>query len=247
MRLILDGSRPATSNMAIDEMLMKSAPCLRVYAWDKPSISIGYFQNVEETAKRFRCEQKNIPVVRRLTGGGLVFHQNDLTFSLVVAENSFLPRNVKDSYLKVTEALRIGLKDSYPGLDYAPCNDTSVRESQKERICFEKPSCYDLLWKGKKVMGASQRRLNGGILHQSTVFLEEGAKTLAEKIIRGFEQSWKISFEEKPLTDSELREAEKIEAERYASSSWAFGASRLLSSRNTQGSYKAASPTSGRN
>ena len=135
-----------------------------------------------------------------------------------------MPLNIKESYLKVTEALRLGLKDFYPDLDYAPCKDLkATHERQKSRICFEEPSCYDLLWNGKKVMGASQRRIGSAVLHQATVFLKEDGKSLAKKIIAGFEKSWKVSFEERGLMENEKREALKIEAERYSSTEWAFG------------------------
>lgn len=233
--------------MAIDEMLLQTPACLRIYFWDKLSISIGYFQNVAETARKFQCEKNKIPVVRRLTGGGLVFHGDDLTFSLVLkSDNPHFLREVKPSYLKVSEALRMGLKDSYEGLDYADCRSVQARVKRQDRICFDEPSCYDLLWRGKKVIGASQRRLRGVILHQSAVFLEEDKKTLKEKIIQGFEKSWKISFRAEPLTQREIEKAGAIEARRYSSSQWAFGASPLLSSQNIRGSYKAALQACGR-
>lgn len=257
MRLILDAPRDAALNMSIDEMLMQQGEaCLRIYFWERPSISIGYFQNVEEIARQFKCEKKNIPVVRRITGGGLVFHGNDLTFSLVLrSDNPYLPRYAKESYLKVTEALRIGLRDSYPGLDYAPCQEApATRIKQTERVCFEKPSCYDLLLKGKKVMGASQRRLNGMILHQSTVFLGEARQRIAKKIIRGFEMNWKLTFREELLTEREIGRAAEIKAERYSSKQWAFAClpageppSGLPSSQNIPGNYKAALQACGHN
>ena len=249
MRLILDEPRDAFMNMAVDEMLMGSAPCLRVYFWDQPSISIGYFQDVAATAQLFQCAKKNIPVVRRLTGGGLVSHGNDLTFSLVLAsDNAFLPRDVKASYLKVTEALRAGLKDTYQELDYARCKDLGAqRKRQTERVCFEQPSCYDLLFNGKKVMGASQRRLNGVILHQSAVFLDMGRGELTKKIIQGFEKNWKLSFEERPLTPEEIGRAERINEERYSSKFWAFRAWPLPFSQNIPGNCKEALKACGHN
>ena len=249
MRLVLDPPRRACLNMAIDEMLTEQAvPCLRIYFWERPSISIGYFQDVGESARLFQCGKKNIPVVRRLTGGGLVLHGKDLTFSLILrSDNPFLPADVKESYLKVAEALRAGLKDSYRGLDYARCAETtSTRVKQRDRICFQQSSCHDLLWRDRKVMGASQRRLRGMILHQSAVFLDEDKKTLTGKIVRGFEKSWKISFREQPLTESEVEKAGRIESERYSSKRWAFGVWPSLSSRSIRGNYRAVLQACGR-
>ena len=225
MRLILDSAHSATFNMAADEFLMDrqsrpgSTPTLRVYFWRTPSVSIGYFQGIEKTARRLGGKME---IVRRITGGGLVQHGEDLTFSLVLRnQNPFLPADVKMSYLKINEALRQGLKEIYPELDYADCKTVPSGRGSGERICFEKPSCYDLLIGGKKVVGASQRRKDGVILHQSTVFLNDSRKILIEKILKGFRGLWKINFQEKPFGTDELEMIQKKERERYGSPEWA--------------------------
>ena len=114
MRLILDMAHSATFNMAADEFLTgqqsrsDQLPTLRIYFWNAPSISIGYFQDVAKTARRFQTGGKKPTVVKRITGGGLVQHGSDLTFSLILKKNNpFLPSDVKMSYLKVNEALRL--------------------------------------------------------------------------------------------------------------------------------------------
>lgn len=230
VRLILDPPRRAALNMAIDEILMESRqapdapPVLRFYFWSEPAYSIGYFQSVEAVARRFGCAKKKIGVVRRLAGGGTVLHGEDLTFSLTLKNpNLFFSGDVKTSYLKINEAVRIGLKDAYPELDYADCRTVPPgRPGARERVCFEAPSCYDLLLEGKKILGASQRRAGGAILHQSTIFLKEDPERLIEKIRRGFEKNWGVEFQEKALTQEELKKAELKEKERYASPEWAF-------------------------
>ncbi len=215
--------------MAIDEVLMTSQenqnalPTLRFYRWSSPAYSIGYFQSVETVLKRFDCAKKKISVVRRLTGGGLVFHGEDLTFSLSMKNpNPFFAGDVKDSYLKVNEALRVGIQEAFQGLDYADCKTVPSGRATNERVCFEAPSCYDLLLKGKKVVGASQRRLGEAILHQSSVFLDNKHSALEKNIQAGFERVWKINFKEMPLTQEELNKAGKKEKERYANPEWAF-------------------------
>lgn len=227
-RLILDPPRDAALNMAIDELLMESQslseppPVLRFYSWSEPAYSAGYFQNVAEIVKRFRCVKKNISVVKRFTGGGLVFHGKDLTFSLSMKDSDhFFLGNVKDSYLKVNEALRSGLKPAFPDIDYADCRDIPSGRGDGGRVCFEAPSCYDLLLHGKKVVGASQRRKGGAILHQSSVFLNGDESILRRHILEGFMEKWKIDFFEKPLSAEELFAAQQ-KKERYASSEWAY-------------------------
>ncbi|HTL70343.1 MAG TPA: hypothetical protein VL404_03535 [Candidatus Eisenbacteria bacterium] len=198
----------------------EAAPVLRLYRWSSPAFSIGYFQDVEKVARRFAKERA--AVVRRLTGGGLVFHDRDVTFSLVTKNpGDLLPSDVKASYLWVNEALIAGLRDLHASLDFAPCKDVPSARAKGERICFESPSCYDVLLGKKKIVGASQRRTEGAILHQSTVFLEDDAKTVGEKIVAGFERKWGMAFEERPLDRAELGLAEAIARKRYASSEWA--------------------------
>ena len=228
LRLILDSAHSATFNMAADEFLMESqrdpkvSPVLRVYTWDAPAVTVGYFQEVEEVARRLKSKEKKISVVRRLTGGGLVMHGRDVTFSLLLKNNNpFLPSDVKMSYLKVNEALRLGIKELYPEMDYADCKTVPSGRGDGERVCFEKPSCYDLLIGKQKVVGASQRRRDGVILHQSTVFLKDPIKTVTEKILKGFRELWKIDFEEKPLSGEEIKLIQKKEVERYGSPEWA--------------------------
>ena len=119
------------------------------------------------------CYEKKISVVRRVTGGGAVFHGEDLTFSLVVKkEHPCFRGAAKDSYLKVNEVLRIAFKSIYPEIDYADCKSSLAPRGGARRICFEEPVCYDLLLKGKKVLGASQRRRGGVVLHQSSLCLK---------------------------------------------------------------------------
>ena len=227
-RLILDPPRDAALNMAIDELLMETQsfpgapPVLRFYSWSEPAYSIGYFQNVAGIVKRFKCAKENISVVKRLTGGGLVFHGTDLTFSLSMKDKAhFFTGNVKDSYLKVNEALRAGLKPLFPDIDYADCKSIPSGRGGKARVCFEEPSCCDLLVHSKKVVGASQRRKRGAILHQSSIFLSGDETVLCRHILKGFMEKWKIDFFEKPLSDEELLAAQQ-KTKRYASNDWAY-------------------------
>ena len=167
--------------------------------------------------------EKNIPVVRRITGGGLVFHGRDITFSIVVkGSNPFFSGGAKDSYLKVNEAVRRGLQRRYPKIDYADCKSIPSGRAKGNHVCFEAPACYDLLLDGKKVVGASQRRKNGSILHQSSIFLGGDEINLRSYIVEGFEQNWNIDFFEEPLTPSELELANQIEKKRYTSTDWAY-------------------------
>ena len=176
-----------------------------------------------EIIKRYPCEKRNISVVRRITGGGVVIHGQDLTFSLAVkSSNPFFSGVAKNSYLKVNEALRVGLKTLYPKIDYVDCKNIPSGRGGGDRVCFETPTCYDLLLDGKKIVGASQRRKKGAILHQSSVFLEGDRRNLILQILEGFKETWKIIFLEKSLSDEELMTAKEKANERYRAKEWAY-------------------------
>ncbi len=236
-RLIKDTASDARHNMAVDEALMlgqgasESIPTLRFYTWSENALSVGYFQSVQEFNRPSRDGSKPSSVVRRLTGGGVVRHGHDLTFSLTVTmPHPQIPSAVKESYLKINEAVRIGLKKIYPALDYADCRDVkSMRERQKDRVCFEKPDCHDLLLNGKKILGASQRRIGNKFLHQSSLALDQPYPILIDHLIEGFRQAWKVEFETSVLTPEEMSAVSVIERERYSDPEWSSEpASRVL-------------------
>ncbi len=228
-RLILDGAYPASLNMAIDEVLMesqkspKSLPTLRFYSWSEPCYSLGYFQDVDSVARTFGPAAKRMTIVRRLTGGGLVKHGEDLTFSLTFKNpNPYLPKDAKTSYFKINEALAAGLRKYFPTISLADCKTVPSGRGGVSRVCFESPSCYDLLLEGKKVVGSSQRRQEGALLHQATIFIREKKEKLIEAVREGFESQWGIRFVSLPLADKEILLAKKREEERYHSPEWAL-------------------------
>lgn len=215
--------------MAVDEVLMEAQkissaiPTIRFYSWLTPAYSVGYFQDVGEIAERHRCAQKGVPVVKRITGGGMVCHGEDLTFSLTLkTPTGFFSTEVKESYLKINEALRTGLMEIFPALDYASCKEVPSGRGSGERVCFESPSCYDLLLGKKKVAGSSQRRKHGTLLHQGSLFLKLEREKLIGCILRGFEKKWGIAFHKIPLSDEELSRAGQCAAQRYSSPEWAI-------------------------
>ena len=230
-RWIPHGVRSASLNMAIDETLMTSLEnsdddpaVLRFYSWSHPAITAGYFQDIRKLASKFGARQKVSQVVRRLTGGGMVLHGKDLTFSLLLRiSDPLISGDVKASYLKINEALMAGLGGLFKGLDYADCRTAAPSgRGEAERVCFEKPSCYDVMNSGKKVVGASQRRRNGVLLHQSAIFLERPAEELEKCILKGFEKKWGVEFRPESLSAAELRMSEKTEKNRYGSREWAL-------------------------
>jgi lipoate-protein ligase A len=74
---------------------------------------------------------------------------------------------------------------------------------------------------GKKILGASQRRIKNNFLHQSTMFFQEAPEKIIQGILNGFESLWKVKFQTKPLNEEELRQARYLEQKRYGSNDWA--------------------------
>jgi lipoate-protein ligase A len=177
--------------MQIDSLTLEQlerdevAPTLRFFRWRRPTVSYGRLQRRESL-------QHLIPpqwdAVQRPTGGGIVFHDQDLCFSLAWrAGETPLPLRVKDVYLWVHEGVQIALAP-WLALRLATCRDCSTDDSTfHERQCFQTPVAYDLLEGKRKVVGGAITRRKQGLLYQGTLHhpLESAAE---EAFIHAFTQ-----------------------------------------------------------
>jgi len=164
--LLQSGPGEAAFNMALDEALLHSAPrlgqpALRFYGWTEPAASFGYFQKhaVIERLTSLR------PLVRRPTGGGLVLHDADWTYSLVFPPTHFWYQlSATNSYRGVHEWIRAALARLGVAAELAPaCRKTLPGQ------CFQGHEMYDLLHSGQKIAGAAQRRTRDGLLIQGSL------------------------------------------------------------------------------
>lgn len=218
-RLILDGPKEPYENMAIDEAIMlsqvggESAPTLRIYKWLYPCITIGRFQNslslnplTFPLSPKGRGEgegdNKSLPIVRRPTGGGAVLHDEfSFTYSIVYREDcSILPRGVLNSYREIHLAILQGLNNL--GIDamlHMPDNEERLTHFKS---CFSTPVKFDIVYRGKKIAGAAQRRKFGVVLHQGEVRIDLDVLTkwsynnLRDTIIMGFSNQLEAKFVE---------------------------------------------------
>jgi lipoate-protein ligase A len=164
--LIQSGAGAPAYNMALDEALLESAPqlarpALRFYSWTEPAATFGYTQSYSQAAALTQLR----PLVRRPTGGGLVPHDADWTYSLVFPPHHFWHRlRAVDSYRRLHEWIGAALARINVPATLAP-------SSQKEipGQCFAGPAKSDLLWQGRKIAGAAQRRTRQGLLIQGSV------------------------------------------------------------------------------
>jgi lipoyl(octanoyl) transferase len=153
--------RSAAENMAIDETLFLTANCpvLRFYRWIRPAVSFGYFTSWKEVALRFSERD----LVRRWTGGGIVEHGQDLTYSLVCPNSASLPTTI-EFYRFVHLAIANILRKSG-----CPVEIAQLAEPTRSSACFEKAVQFDLKLRGEKIAGAAIRRNRKGLLLQGSI------------------------------------------------------------------------------
>lgn len=177
-------ARPGPENMAIDEWLMTQlgeVPILRQYQWSGDWVSLGYFQSLRSAKMIFGSASK---YVRRWTGGGVVDHRDDATYSLMIPRSGQLVSiGGSESYRQIHTALARCL------LDRGHSCELVFRDSASNSVaCFDKPVEWDLLCQGEKIAGAGQRRTRQGILHQGSVAVKSSdlkglAGFLAQEVI----------------------------------------------------------------
>ena len=139
--------------MGLDQTLMSTVedfiPILRLYGWKPSAVSIGYFQSLEQEVNVKKCKELGIDVVRRITGGGAVLHENELTYSFIT---KIYPANIIESYRSICEPVVTCLYDLGFDAKFSPLNDITVEN--------------------KKVSGNAQTRRNNVLLQHGTILLD---------------------------------------------------------------------------
>ncbi|HEX4265909.1 MAG TPA: hypothetical protein VH597_16365 [Verrucomicrobiae bacterium] len=164
--LLESGRGDAAFNMAMDEALLEAMPqlhqpVLRFYGWTESAASFGYFQKFSEIEKTTWLR----PLVRRPTGGGLVPHDADWTYSLAFpTSHEWYSLTAVESYRRVHEWIVAAFAKMEIQAELASC----CRKSEPGQ-CFVGFEKFDVLWQGKKIAGAAQRRNKLGLLIQGSV------------------------------------------------------------------------------
>jgi lipoate-protein ligase A len=167
----------AFENMAIDEAIFqetiknKKKPTIRFYGWHPAAVSIGYFQDPQKELNEEQCRNMRVDIVRRLTGGKAVFHNDEITYSVVagVGEKLF-PAGITGTYKVISDCLVQGL--AYLGIK---ANHASACRTEKDMdlrsCCFSVPSRNEILVAGRKICGSAQKRTVGGFLQHGSLLL----------------------------------------------------------------------------
>ncbi len=252
-RLIRLETHNAYTNMAIDEAILIArirnlAPnTVRFYCWNPSAVSVGKFQKIENEVYLDNCRKYGIDVVRRITGGGTVYHdaKGEITYSVIANKEDLKAKDIADVYARIYTGIAAGLKTL--GLD-ADFDEGNVK------------TCPNLTVNGKKISGSAQSHKGKIVLQHGTLLLDVDlekmfnflrvpwAKTCMEivniakhritsirkelgrdisvievqqALIEGFQKSLNIQHVSGKLTPYEHELSEKLQ-EKYTADSWNF-------------------------
>jgi len=247
-RLIDTGLREGAWNMAVDEALLKcytqeNMPILHLYRWEN-FISLGRFSAIEKSVDVKQLKKNNIGCVRRISGGGILVHGSDLSYSLI------LPRNICKEGLKANYRYWCTfLLCLYEKLGLKAC---FVQELGLERkysnICLAGHEPYDIAIEGKKIGGNAQRYTRNVLFQHGSIpmqlnetifdslFLEESGmesaaslqkcgvkishEMLAELLIETFCETFEAEVVPSSLSLDEERNAKELFENKYTQEGW---------------------------
>ena len=181
----------AAMNMAIDEAVLETemVPTIRFYRWRSPALSFGYFGKFSDVAI-YAAERD---LVRRWTGGGIVFHGDDLTYSIVIpASDPVFDESSIAIYEKIHRALCEALnKIGKQAVVVAGADSGGLVDGIRAAVCASGYNCFaipvraDVMMNGRKIAGAAQRRTRRGLLQQGSIQGVTMKTDLAAKICAG--------------------------------------------------------------
>jgi len=253
-RLIPIETRNAYMNMAIDEAVFRARirgivpNTIRFYLWQPSAVSVGRFQKVENEVYVENCKKYGVNIVRRISGGGTVYHDSkgEITYSVVADKKSLETQDIAVVYRKICGGLIEALKILGLNANFSPGSERQ---------------CPNIVVRGKKLSGSAQAHSGNVVLQHGTLLLdvdleqmfnllkvpwarfpkdvicvaqnkitslrhELGVKPEIEDVysalISGFEKALQISLFKSFLSDFELTFAKKLSKEKFSSEKWIF-------------------------
>lgn len=214
--------RSAAMNMAIDEALLESAPVtsVRFYRWQSPALSFGYFGKFTDIA----IYASDRDLIRRWTGGGIVFHGEDLTYSIVIPSSN--PAFGQPS-MGIYERIHRALAESLNGIGEQAVvagdgNPGALSGAMRAGInaagysCFANPVRADVIIDGRKIAGAAQRRTRGGLLQQGSI---QGVN-LDNRFAHRFANALSSNCSHFKINEEVLERAQELARQKYGTDSW---------------------------
>jgi lipoate-protein ligase A len=209
--------------MAVDEALAKSKPeafCLRFFRWQGIGATFGYAQRIREVEKALP-PGIGAAYTRRPTGGGIVPHLDDLTFSCVFPDGGVL--RPAEIYRRLHASILAGLRET--GLEAQLCaqgGSAAPSGPKGASQCFEKPVALDILTEAGKILGGAIRRNGRTVLYQGSLQLPGARARTAEleaAIARSLGGEWGLAWERRGL-DAGVQAAAEALAGKYRSEAW---------------------------
>lgn len=221
------------TQMALDEALLEAArlPTLRLYAWLPATLSLGYFQDFTAVVAQL---PHPMPVVRRITGGGAIWHEHEVTYCLVGRLGcDGLPQRMRDCYGLLHGAILAALGKRGAVVALQP-EDVGDRRYRAEPRCFASPAAADLvLCRGGKVLGSAGRDRGGRILIHGSLKLATNpwdgavvagcgldAQGAAAALVEGLSSALHLEPVAGEVEAAEHRAAQRIRQERYGDEAW---------------------------
>ncbi len=240
LRVLNDPPLGGPTNMARDEALMtlvgtsQSPPTLRLYQWASPTISLGYFQHYADY-ESLPSPAGGLPVVRRLTGGGAILHDLELTYSLSLPVGHLL---LADGPSRLYELAHDAVIESLTSLGLRTTRCGTSDDSGAARgpfFCFQRRHCYDVLLGGDKIAGSAQRRTRTAVLQHGSIVLanrftqqptaviespfEESIRDVRSAMVEAFASISGVSCMPGGWSDEELTSAAALR-DKYAGDPW---------------------------
>lgn len=162
-------------NMALDEAILIAhrrghvPPTIRLYGWNPAALSFGYFQKAEREVDRRAVAAEKVELVRRLTGGRAVLHDQEITYSVIVKlDHPQVPSSVSASHQWIGQGLTLALQRLGLPIEASKPQRAQVHASL---ACFDAPSDYEIVLNGKKLVGSAQTRQQGVLLQHGSILL----------------------------------------------------------------------------
>lgn len=242
--------------MAIDDYLFGSLTdlpetCLRFYTWERPTASLGYSQRVSKVIDTEFCKKNGIDIVRRMTGGKLVLHHKEVTYSVCSSDIELFSPKLVESYSLISEALMRGLKKM--GLE--PCLADAPPDfyTRGNLPCFSYPARNEVEIQGKKIVGSAQKREKSKFIQHGSIPLEKEDELLrsvtslerkgddirmislqralnknvsfewvVEYLKEGFSEYFGVYLKPNIFSHQEMEAILKIQKERYENDAWTY-------------------------
>ena len=170
--------RDAAQNMAVDQHLLElvergivDAPVLRIYAWTRPTLSLGYHQQWQQTVDQDALTRHGIDLVRRWTGGRGVLHDlNEITYAVIAPLKEPFTTRITHNYKLIGTALaRFTHLDASPATMAETAEDPTEIRRKRHLPCFASISDSEIEKSGRKLIGSSQKLGKGAFLQHGSI------------------------------------------------------------------------------